>query len=274
MFYIGKVNNLRMAQAFIDYANGFGANCRLKESDEGCEIWLINGEHRVKTITELEEFNTHPNQGKYLAASWETPNQQIESNNDLSRNPNRELLNSIVSKSSLFVVVVFSLCWLVFMGGSTVFDYLYIAPQGQAITLSQPWRLVTPALIHFSMLHLTFNLIWWWQLGGLVEIKQSIWKIANLFFIAAIISNVAQYAVGGPNFGGLSGVVYALFGYCWILGKYKPSLGISLPPAIFGFSLIWMAAGFFELIPINMANTAHLMGLCVGCALGWFESKK
>jgi len=280
MFYIGRVNNLRMAQAFIDYANGLGASCQLKEAEGGCEIWLINGEERLTTVKEFEQFLANPNNSKYLAASWQTPNQQIDfdNNNDHSKNPNRILLADIISKSSVFVTIILALCtFIYFIHDRVNFDlyhYFKITSDAQGLSATQPWRLVTPALIHFSILHITFNSIWWWQLGGLVEMKQSTLKLITLFLLSAIISNLAQYIMTGPNFGGLSGVVYALFGYCWMLGKHKPNLGISLQPSIFGFALVWLVAGYFEVLGMNIANTAHVVGLIVGCVLGWFESKK
>jgi GlpG protein len=275
MYYIGLVNNLRMAQAFIDYANGFGASCLLKDADEGCEIWLLNGGEHLEVIKEFEEFVAYPNQNKYLAASWTTPNQQIDFdiNNDTNKNTNRILIANILSKTSIFVAIILMTCWGLYMF-QPPFHYFSITPDNQGLSVSQPWRLITPALVHFSILHITFNLIWWWQLGGLVEMKQSTTKLVTLFMLSAIISNLAQYWVTGPNFGGLSGVVYALFGYCWMLGKYKPSIGINIPPAVFGIALIWLVAGYFEVLGMKIANTAHLAGLIIGCGLGWFESKK
>lgn len=31
------------------------------------------------------------------------------------------------------------------------------------------WRYFTHALMHFSLMHILFNLLWWWYLGGAVE---------------------------------------------------------------------------------------------------------
>lgn len=278
MYLIGQVNNLRMAQAFIDYANGLAANCQLKQVENGCEIWLINGEKRLLIAKEFEEFVNSPNQGKYIAASWQTPNQQIEANNDLARNPNQEFLAIIISKSSLFVTIIFTLCWIVFIfggqGQGDLSQLLFFSPLNQPFNVAQPWRIITPALIHFSTLHITMNLTMWWHFGGLIELKQSTKRLMILFFIAAIISNTAQYMVTGALFGGMSGVVYAVFGYVWIYSKYKPSEGITIAPAFFGLSLFWMAAGFFDLLPMNIANTAHLAGLLSGLAFGYVCVKK
>lgn len=35
------------------------------------------------------------------------------------------------------------------------------------------WRYFTHALMHFSLMHILFNLLWWWYLGGAVE-KRSV----------------------------------------------------------------------------------------------------
>ncbi|VED45788.1 Rhomboid protease glpG [Raoultella terrigena] len=31
------------------------------------------------------------------------------------------------------------------------------------------WRYFSHALMHFSLMHILFNLLWWWYLGGAVE---------------------------------------------------------------------------------------------------------
>jgi len=276
MLYIGHLDNLRMGQAFVDYLNGLKISCQIKATDTGCEIWLLNSEQRIKTLEEFDQFVRNPNQPKYLAASWSTPNQQINYGN--TSDLNRELLANIISKSSLFVSVIFLSCLFLFFMYNFInndfYQWFKITQGYQSLSLNQPWRFITPALIHFSALHIVFNLLWWWQLGGMIEMKQSKSHIILLFLLAAIIPNIAQYFISGPNFGGLSGVVYALFGYCWILGKYKPKLGVTIQPTVFGIALIWLVAGYFDVFGISVANTAHLLGLIVGCSLGWIETKR
>jgi GlpG protein len=33
----------------------------------------------------------------------------------------------------------------------------------------EAWRYFSHALMHFSLVHIIFNLFWWWYLGGAVE---------------------------------------------------------------------------------------------------------
>ena len=130
------------------------------------------------------------------------------------------------------------------------------------------WRLVTPIFLHFGILHIAFNMFWLYDLGTLIERKLGSWRYLLIVLVMAIVSNVAQFVAAGPMFGGMSGVVYGLFGYAWVRGRLDPTCGLYLRPDI----AFWMI-GFFVicalgLIP-NVANWAHGGGLATGAALGY-----
>src|SRR5699024_12706568 len=91
---------------------------------------------------------------------------------------------------------------------------LFPADLSQAST--QPWRLISPMLLHFSVMHLVFNLLFWMELGGVIERFQSSQQLLFVTIITALVSSVAQFFATGANFGGLSGVVYGLLGYLWL----------------------------------------------------------
>ncbi|MFP3334687.1 rhomboid family intramembrane serine protease, partial [Pseudomonas sp. SIMBA_064] len=78
----------------------------------------------------------------------------------------------------------------------------------------QVWRWFSHALLHFSLLHILFNLMWWWYLGGAVEKRLGSGKLFVILLISALLSGWLQAKFSGIWFGGLSGVVYALMGYC------------------------------------------------------------
>jgi len=122
-------------------------------------------------------------------------------------------------------------------------------------------------------MHIVFNTMWWWQIGGQIERVLGKGALLNLFFISAVISNLGQFLVSGPNFGGLSGVVYALFGYIWWYDWLAPEKGLNISKPIVGFLLFFMLLGFADILPVTMANTAHLLGLVSGCGLAWFKIK-
>jgi GlpG protein len=132
----------------------------------------------------------------------------------------------------------------------------------------QVWRLVTPMFVHFGVIHLVFNMIWVFDLGGQVERARGSLFLIGLVVVSAIISNLAEYAWSGPYFGGMSGVVYALFGYVWIKGKYEPHLGMGVSQQTVLIMMVWLVICMIGLIGA-IANAAHLVGLGVGVALAY-----
>ena len=129
------------------------------------------------------------------------------------------------------------------------------------------WRLWTPALLHFSMFHLLFNLIGLWELGQSIEKKYGsfIFIIFSLLIVA--VSNLAQYiASSAVFFGGLSGLVYGLIGF--FLTRLFLGYSVSMMERSFVasacFFLVFFSLGLTEIIGIYIANIAHWCGLLVG----------
>ena len=79
----------------------------------------------------------------------------------------------------------------------------------------QPWRMVTSVLVHVNVIHLAFNLYWFWRFGTVIEKMLGWWRYLALIVAVAIGSAAAEHALflGGV---GLSGVVYAFFGFLWV----------------------------------------------------------
>lgn len=135
------------------------------------------------------------------------------------------------------------------------------------------WRLVTPAFLHFGWLHIVFNCLWLWELGGRVERVMGPVNMFGLFLVIALVSNSAQYLFGGPGiFGGMSGVVYGLLGFAWVAGRLQPRWAFQPAPAIMLFMVGWLVVCMVGLVEVlgfgAVANAAHLGGLLTGAALG------
>ncbi|MFZ3000525.1 MAG: rhomboid family intramembrane serine protease [Undibacterium umbellatum] len=137
----------------------------------------------------------------------------------------------------------------------------------------QIWRLLTPAFIHFGPMHLIFNLLWVWDLGMVIENRKGPGFYLSFFVVAAVISNVAQYLLtSNPFFGGMSGVVYGLFSYVWMRGRYDPAFNGIMRKATVNMMLAWFVLCWTGLLgPI--ANWAHTMGLVVGAVWAYLECK-
>lgn len=266
MVKIAHVENPRLAQAFIDYLATRDIHITMQPNEQGFELWLDDPVHQIEAEHEFAQFIANPNQEKYLAASWEsagtqTPQFQYQTPNFLA------LLKAKAGPITLAMMLICCVIYLLqtFGLGNPVFNALHFpAFEEQKWQL---WRWISHALLHFSLMHIAFNLMWWWQLGGDIEKKMGSAKLLQIFVISAAVSGASQFYVGGANFGGLSGVVYALLGYAWILGMRAPQLGVMVPRSIVIFMLAWIVIGFVQPL-MAIANSAHLAGLVCGCVLG------
>tara|TARA_R110001592_G_scaffold363248_4_gene682259 strand:+ start:120502 stop:121353 length:852 start_codon:yes stop_codon:yes gene_type:complete len=137
----------------------------------------------------------------------------------------------------------------------------------------QYWRLITPAFLHFGWLHIVFNSLWLWELGGKVERVMGHMNMLLLFLVIAMVSNGSQFAFGGPGlFGGMSGVVYGLLGFSWVAPLLQPAWRIQPSPTLMLFMVGWLVlcmVGLVESLGFGaIANAAHLGGLLCGAVLG------
>lgn len=135
---------------------------------------------------------------------------------------------------------------------------------------TEPWRLVTTAFPHVNVLHLLFNLYWTWAFGSVVETEfGSIWTAALMLMLAAG-SSASEYALAGSGIG-LSGVVYGLFGFLWVLGRFRRSPSDVVDSHTAWTFLVWfflcIAATLSNYVP--MANVAHGAGCVLGAIVGF-----
>jgi GlpG protein len=130
------------------------------------------------------------------------------------------------------------------------------------------WRVFTPILLHFGPLHLLFNMLWLHSLGGAIELRRGSVRFGLLILFLAAVSNTAQYWWGGPTFGGMSGVVFGLFGYVWIKSALDPAAGLSIDRANVIMMLFWLGLCMSGLVG-RIANAAHLVGLLGGVAVAF-----
>jgi GlpG protein len=126
--------------------------------------------------------------------------------------------------------------------------------------------------IHFGVAHLLFNMLWLFQLGSMIEGRQGHIRFALLVLGLAAGSNIAQYAYAGPSFGGMSGVVYGLFGYIWLRGRFDPASGLFMDRQNVILMVVWFVACFTGLVG-PVANGAHAAGVILGAACGYLSAQ-
>lgn len=245
------------ALLFADYCRSQGLQVKLELQGE-VSVLMAAADDVPQVEVLLTEFIRQPDHPRYQAAAWQQ-SQSVKLAHKVNLRP------QLAWRQMPLTLLVLLLTLAVYAWQQI--DFRGAAASLMLLDQAELWRWITPILLHFSLTHLVFNLAWWWLLGSKIERYQSSGFLLQLALSSAVISNGLQLALAGPNFGGLSGVVYALVGYCYLSDQLSGRQRYLLSHGLFGFMLVWLVLGFMELLWVNMANWAHLGGL--GCGLLW-----
>lgn len=126
--------------------------------------------------------------------------------------------------------------------------------------------------MHLSLPHLLLNLTFWVYLGSVIEHNLGGLRLCLLYLVLACITAVAQNLANGPAFFGLSGVVYGIIGYAFMLERGNSRHWFNLPSGFGVMIVVGILSGFAApLIGVNVGNTAHIVGLITGGIIGGIE---
>jgi len=282
MRLIGHLKNEAGAKTFGDYLTSIDVrNLVEPEADGTWALWVHDEEQIPAGQQALSQFEQNPTDPKYRDVGQKAAAIAEKEKVDLKAAQKR-----VVTADSLFSQGSFGALTITLIGISVLvtltgfftpifpneYSWLEMSEYARSAMLpevraGQVWRLITPIFVHFGILHLLFNMMWMRTLGGLIEFRQGIVKFAAMILILAITSNLTQFFMAGPGFGGMSGVVYGLFGFVWIRGRVDPAAGFFLPGSSVAIMMGWYVLCVLGVLgPI--ANWAHTGGLAVGAAWG------
>lgn len=269
MMLLVEFNELQPAQMLADYLHSQHIACKLQETETGTSLWLLDDAKLVQAEQEVRRFIHEPYHPRYREAAWQQE-KPASWRSATDSNLVTELMlqaQPLTLSVALILLAVFFLFWLA-VPVETVLSFEWPWQRGQI------WRLFTPVLLHFSLLHLLFNLAWWWYLGGRTEQRYGAAKLAVLLISAALIPNVLQAMLTNTLFGGLSGVTYALLGYLWLRERNSSDMTQkTVTNGLFIFMIGWLLLGFANVLGLNTANQAHLGGLLIGLIQGWRDRR-
>lgn len=293
---IGHLDTDKDTRTFGDFLYVQGIENEAERDGNRWAIWIHSDDQLAEAARLLEEFRANPHDARFLAGSpAEKLRAQAQAEDAAYRKrmvPARRLLPGLTSHGFGFVTyaLIFS-CAVIFLLSRMGDDLGRLAPlfitnvdvgdtqitwqRGLSeIRHGEVWRLFTPILIHFGFMHILFNLLWLRDLGSMFEARLGSVYFGSFVVAVAAASNFGQYLVTKqPVFGGMSGVVYALIGYCWIRGRFDPGAGLQLDRQSLIFALIWFGLCFTGLLgPI--ANTAHGVGLVLGMGWAFVDAKR
>lgn len=285
------------ALRFWNYLKENKIDSSLEEDENSWILWVAEEENITFASSAFEEFCLNPDDPKFLSSTPDRkPNDSEEDEEpgfQKSRYKEHRIRERWMSQNASLGTVTFALiltssCVYLPSLLSSVFTWIGVPADllnsislkimdgfrisktvdGSELLSGQIWRLFTPIFLHFGFFHILFNMFWLFSLGRQIENRKGAKFFLTFVLIIAAVSNLTQFCFLGPFFGGMSGVVYGLFGYVLIKSRLDPGDGFDIDQAnayiMLGFFVAcWL--GWIE----NIANWAHTGGLVVGLAWGW-----
>jgi GlpG protein len=279
MRLIGHLKNEASAKTFSGYLASLDIRNLIESDAEGWAVWIHSEDQIEPGQQALAAFERNPSDKKYQSASQAAEVMERQRRRDEAKAAKRlHDRDRIWAKSNLapltLSLIGLSVAVTLVIGFYPNFhDFHWLAIDDarfgflSEVKAGQVWRLLTPIFVHLFPLHLIFNMVWLRDLGGMIELRQGLFKLALLVVVVGIASNLGQYCMSGPSFGGMSGVIYGLFGYIWLRSQCDPASGLGLPSSTVLVMMVWYFVCLTDLIG-PVANTAHTVGLGVGALWG------
>jgi GlpG protein len=295
MRLIGHLQDETQAKRFSDFLYAEGIENQVQQvSGVRWEIWVLDEGHIDTAESLFSQFRQRPDDPVFIkAAHAATKKKDRDQKEQVAKRPRLIDGRTIFYKppvplgvlSITLIAISVSVTLLTNLGHNDRLiqplsitqywheaDYVVWDSGLPEVRHGQVWRLFTPMFLHFGVLHLLFNMLWLRDLGSMIEAHKGSWMLLILVLVIAAVSNVAQYLVSGPTFGGMSGVVYGLLGYIWMQGKFNRASNLSLQKQTVTLMIVWFFVCLSGLMgPI--ANTAHAVGAGLGIAWGYVAAR-
>jgi len=138
----------------------------------------------------------------------------------------------------------------------------------------QVWRLLTPALLHGSLLHIAFNMYALFSLGSSMERYYGQKRYLMLYIIGAFCGNALSFLLSPKASIGASTAVFALVA--------AEGVFIYRNRALFGSRAKTMLTNLLLIVGVNLViglqpgidNWGHLGGLIGGALFAWFAGPR
>lgn len=170
-----------------------------------------------------------------------------------------------------FLIVANIIVFIVTLVRPQLVDYLGLS--GQAF-LSQPWTIVTNLFVHASFGHIFGNMLTLYFYGSYLVNLLGERKFFLVYFLGGLVGNIVYLLIANPYTIaiGASGAVFAVGGTLMML---RPKLKVFIFPLPVALPL-WavVLGGFFILMSPGIAWQAHLGGLALGLAAGYYFRRR
>jgi rhomboid protease GluP len=136
----------------------------------------------------------------------------------VNETPRQPITVKMPGRKPIVTYILIGITSLIFAGqyfiqGRTGYDLLFIlgGKINEAIMAGQVWRLITPALLHGSILHLAMNMYALYVIGRRLERFYGPGKFLLLYLLSAYAGNVLSFVLTRNSSLGSSTAIFGLF---------------------------------------------------------------
>jgi rhomboid protease GluP len=155
----------------------------------------------------------------------------------------------------------------------TVFNVDYPAYLGMKVNdfilMGQIWRLITPMLLHGSVLHIGFNMYFLYRIGPGLERNYGSGRFLLLYLATAFSGNVFSFLFTPAASLGASTAIFGLVTAYAVL-IYRNRRFFADPQKALTDITITIVANLILGLSAGIDNFGHVGGLLGGLAIGWF----
>jgi membrane associated rhomboid family serine protease len=178
---------------------------------------------------------------------------QVRALRSLQRDPT--LTYALIAVNVLVALAVFlSGASAVSFGGGSLVEALAVSRV--EVARGEVWRIVTAGFVHAGMLHLAFNMLALWILGGLLEPTVGKLRFGLIYFVSLLAGTFGALLLTPPNVEtvGASGGIFGLMGAAIVVMRNR---GVNL-----------MESGLAVWLGLNLLITFAIPGISIGGHLG------
>ena len=311
MRYLAEVEGKQRAESLVAWMITKSIETHIEaapKNPQRWEVWIRDEDKLSQAKAELAEFQANPDDPKYAAAidaarqlikekqaATQTAVKNVRpvvfrgpSNNQLTGGPLPPLTLTLVI--SCIVISLLSNFTKPHddsrLGQQIVDKMFFVSPlayhasgndPAASIKRGEVWRTITPIFLHGDPLHLFMNMLALIAFGRLTERLVGTPRFALMILILGILPIALACLMprnldGSPFTVGISGVVYGLVAYLWLLTSQRTDLGFRIPDGLVIFLLMFVVLGFAGVFR-DISNWGHLGGFVVGLLLALIERK-
>ena len=168
-------------------------------------------------------------------------------------------------------VIAYGLQWLskLMVSGGYDLPMLLGAKINEYILLGQIWRLITPVMLHGSLLHIAFNMYALFSIGPSLERHYGHWRFLLLYLVGGFAGNTLSFLLSpNPSVGASTAVFGLVAAEAVFILKNRELFGGRARGILMNLGMVIVVNLAIGMRP-GIDNWGHLGGLLGGAIFAW-----